>query len=345
MASFSTATSASSSSVTDSGSDGPADIAGVEGPRRLRIPRARWQPPITLRRKVPTLLCAALCPPGAGLSAGEPRRDRPGTHPGRAPAARSSSRTELYTCSRRGPAPDRRQRASTRLPCVVLDVTGCMLHDVAAATGDRPVGGPSVRVRHSGFATVRGMAEPERTMQVIQVEERDSGWEDLDPRFRVYLHGSSATSTGGWTDTYDITGADVLRSSTGHNVRSASSSLMRWPWCATTKSRSESIPGSAVAWCGWSAWTEMTARTRGRQSEKSSGACSFAASDLSGSRRRIGPPKRYPTPTPTTPNSSRGHPLIGIMRAPVGRCRHACSLRSSGRGSGRYDQGRLADHG
>jgi hypothetical protein len=25
------------------------------------------------------------------------------------------------------------------------------------------------------------------------------------------LHGSGATSTGGWTDTYDITGADVLQ--------------------------------------------------------------------------------------------------------------------------------------
>jgi hypothetical protein len=55
------------------------------------------------------------------------------------------------------------------------------------------------------------MAEPERTMQVIQVDERDSGWEDPDPRFRVCLHGSRATSTGRWTDTYDITGADVLQ--------------------------------------------------------------------------------------------------------------------------------------
>jgi len=48
-------------------------------------------------------------------------------------------------------------------------------------------------------------------MQVIQVDERDSGWEDPDPRFRVYLHGSGATSTAGSTDTYDITGADVLQ--------------------------------------------------------------------------------------------------------------------------------------
>ena len=87
-------------------------------------------------------------------------------------------------------------------------------------------------------------------MQVIQVDERDSGWEDPDPRFRVYLHGSGATSTAGWTDTYDITGADALQVIDGHNVRPATSSRMRWPWCTTTKSVSESIPGSAVAWCG-----------------------------------------------------------------------------------------------
>lgn len=48
-------------------------------------------------------------------------------------------------------------------------------------------------------------------MQVARVDERDSGWEDPNPRFRVYLHGSSETSTSGWTDTYDITGADVLQ--------------------------------------------------------------------------------------------------------------------------------------
>lgn len=55
------------------------------------------------------------------------------------------------------------------------------------------------------------MGEAERTMQVRQVDERDSGWEDSAPRFRVYLHGSSEESTHGWTDTYDIIGADVLQ--------------------------------------------------------------------------------------------------------------------------------------
>ncbi len=48
-------------------------------------------------------------------------------------------------------------------------------------------------------------------MQVVQVDERDSSWEDPAPRFRVYLHGSGETSTHGSTDTYDITGAEVLQ--------------------------------------------------------------------------------------------------------------------------------------
>jgi hypothetical protein len=47
--------------------------------------------------------------------------------------------------------------------------------------------------------------------KIVQVDERDSGWEKPDPRFRVYLHGSGPTSTPGWTDTYDVTGADVAQ--------------------------------------------------------------------------------------------------------------------------------------
>lgn len=48
-------------------------------------------------------------------------------------------------------------------------------------------------------------------MQIAQVDERDSGWELSTPRFRVYLHGSGESSTSSWTDTYDITGADVVQ--------------------------------------------------------------------------------------------------------------------------------------
>lgn len=48
-------------------------------------------------------------------------------------------------------------------------------------------------------------------MQVEQVDERDSAWEDPRPRFRVYLHGSGEGSTHGWTDTYDLTGCDMLQ--------------------------------------------------------------------------------------------------------------------------------------
>lgn len=53
--------------------------------------------------------------------------------------------------------------------------------------------------------------EEEQAVQVTRVDERDNGWEDSHPRFRVYLHGSGEKSTDGWTDTYDITGADVLQ--------------------------------------------------------------------------------------------------------------------------------------
>jgi hypothetical protein len=48
-------------------------------------------------------------------------------------------------------------------------------------------------------------------MQVTPVDERDSSWEDPRPRFRVYLHTSGPDSTLGSTDTYDISGADVLQ--------------------------------------------------------------------------------------------------------------------------------------
>lgn len=48
-------------------------------------------------------------------------------------------------------------------------------------------------------------------IQIVQVDERDNNWENNHPRFRVYLHGSGQSTTHGWTDTYDITGADVLQ--------------------------------------------------------------------------------------------------------------------------------------
>ena len=54
------------------------------------------------------------------------------------------------------------------------------------------------------------MVDTQQTMQVVLVDERDGSWEDPAPRFRVYLHGNE-TWTGGWTATYDITGADVLQ--------------------------------------------------------------------------------------------------------------------------------------
>jgi hypothetical protein len=54
------------------------------------------------------------------------------------------------------------------------------------------------------------MVEARSPMRVVEVDERDSNWEDAAPRFRVYLHASSNTETTGSTATFDITGADIL---------------------------------------------------------------------------------------------------------------------------------------
>lgn len=55
-------------------------------------------------------------------------------------------------------------------------------------------------------------------MRVEPVDERDSGWEDYGPRFRVYVFDESGRSAlpdgslaqGYATSTWDITGADML---------------------------------------------------------------------------------------------------------------------------------------
>ena len=48
-------------------------------------------------------------------------------------------------------------------------------------------------------------------IRISHVDERDNNWELSSPTFRVYLHGSGPGSTPGFTDTYDITGCDVVQ--------------------------------------------------------------------------------------------------------------------------------------
>lgn len=48
-------------------------------------------------------------------------------------------------------------------------------------------------------------------VRIEHVDERDAGWEDHRPRFRVYLHHSETSSTAGSTDTFDVSGADVIQ--------------------------------------------------------------------------------------------------------------------------------------
>ena len=47
-------------------------------------------------------------------------------------------------------------------------------------------------------------------MEAQRVDERDSSWEDDAPRFRVYLFERGRGGDYAVTDTWDITGADVL---------------------------------------------------------------------------------------------------------------------------------------
>jgi hypothetical protein len=48
-------------------------------------------------------------------------------------------------------------------------------------------------------------------MVVFGVDERDSAWEREDPTFRVYLQYRARTGQSAATETYDVTGADVLQ--------------------------------------------------------------------------------------------------------------------------------------
>lgn len=48
-------------------------------------------------------------------------------------------------------------------------------------------------------------------IQITAVDERDSSWEDREPRFRVYLHTSGADDTHGSTSTHDLLGVDILQ--------------------------------------------------------------------------------------------------------------------------------------
>lgn len=48
-------------------------------------------------------------------------------------------------------------------------------------------------------------------IEIVSVDERDNNWESEHPRFRVYFQRTGDSYIGGWTATYDITGADVVQ--------------------------------------------------------------------------------------------------------------------------------------
>jgi hypothetical protein len=80
-------------------------------------------------------------------------------------------------------------------------------------------------------------------IEVVQLDERDSSWERPNPRFRVYLHGSGASTTQGWTATYDIIGADVLQVIDWAQRQAGTSLTYAVALVVDDKSRVESHPG------------------------------------------------------------------------------------------------------
>lgn len=80
-------------------------------------------------------------------------------------------------------------------------------------------------------------------VNIVTVDERDNGWEVDRPRFRVYLHGSSETSTAGWTATYDITGADIVQVLDWAQEQAGDSRTYAVALVYDDAAREESIPG------------------------------------------------------------------------------------------------------
>lgn len=63
-------------------------------------------------------------------------------------------------------------------------------------------------------------------MRIEPVDERDSSWEDSDPRFRVYLFDGGDRPGHSWAvDTFDVWDADVLEAVTWARERAGSQRL------------------------------------------------------------------------------------------------------------------------
>jgi hypothetical protein len=107
-------------------------------------------------------------------------------------------------------------------------------------------------------------------VRAVQVDERDASWEGPDPRFRVYLHGSGETETAGWTDTYDITGGDVLQVIDWAEASRRKVDLMRWLSSSRTR---RNLPMSGRGWSGCSVWTATTWTQIRTSGPSNSGCC------------------------------------------------------------------------
>ena len=125
--------------------------------------------------------------------------------------------------------------------------------------------------------------------------------------FASFLHGSGTTSTGGWTDTYDITGVDVLQAIDWAQRQAGTGFTYAVALVCEDKKQERTNPGfgRGLVWLVGIDGNDKTAE--GLQRSKFRAGCFFAASAPSGSRRRIAPHTARQSPTPTTITSSKRH--------------------------------------
>jgi hypothetical protein len=80
-------------------------------------------------------------------------------------------------------------------------------------------------------------------VEIVGVDERDSHWENDHPRFRVYLRRTQGSYIGGWTETYDITGADVMQVIDWAQRRAGESLVYSVALVYDDRAQEQSMPG------------------------------------------------------------------------------------------------------
>lgn len=156
-------------------------------------------------------------------------------------------------------------------------------------------------------------------VHIEQVDERDSNWEDGQPRFRVYVHGSGDSSTSGWTDTYDITGADVLQVIDWAQKQAGDALTYAVALVRDDDAQDHRDPGRGRGLVWLSAWTGTTPRPPPARPRRRN-----ACFSVDGTRFGSPPPTRCHPTRPTRTATARGR-ANQIDLAPTRNSRTGCS--------------------